>query len=164
MFNADLIVYVANSYDAYDNMTFEKVVGVSPIHNQKNYSFATLKLFEKVFRIISGKIFKAPSVVQKKIFCAGFKDLNYLAEKAHIPLIIYLHPVIEELKTKKYISDGLQIVKFYNQTNKVVLSGLNNDNKQIYYNDDIHYNKNGQSYLAHKLLPTIISQLKINNN
>ena len=46
-FNADMICLVASSHDAYDNMSFNKIVGIFPNYPNKQYKIAIYEFYER---------------------------------------------------------------------------------------------------------------------
>ena len=119
-FSADLIIYICNSGDAYDPMTFERVVGVSDTHTKHNYSLGTIKLTEKVLNVIKDRLNKKINFAKKKprLLTAGFSNINDLSNKLNIPLLIYIHPDVQEVDNKKYNEEGTLIIDFYKSKNR----------------------------------------------
>ncbi|AUD06423.1 hypothetical protein [Spirosoma pollinicola] len=166
-FNADLMIYVCGSGDAYDNMTFEKIVGVSSVHPDKNYIFGIKKLVDKGYGVINNtfkKIFpeeKSPEVKEKnQKFNSGFSDLDSLARRLNIPFLIYLHPDLDEISKKQYSKDGKLIIDFYTTRHRKVIRELNLGAKKEYYLDGIHINAEGQLFISKNLYEPILNYIK----
>jgi|GEM_PF-725261 len=163
-FGADLFVLVHNSGDAYDNMTFEKVVGVHPNFIAKNYPLASIKLVEKGAGIIQGLVKKysrkeLPKPSGSQLFNSGFKNIDSLARSLNVPLIAFLHATKEEMQKKSYSADGRLILDFYKKQNRTVLKGLDQPMQEAHYLDDIHIDRQGQLFLSQILFEPIRSTL-----
>lgn len=161
-FSADLIVYICNSGDAYDPMTFEKIVGISDTHTKDNYLFGTAKLIEKVsnkFRDYFSKKTQARKIENNKI-STGFFGLDSLAHQLNIPLLIYIHPNIQEINKRQYSREGESIIDFYKKKNRKIIRELNLGVKSEYYKDDIHFNAKGQQFMGRNLFQPIYNIVK----
>lgn len=112
LFGAKAMFLVVSSHDAHDNMTFEKVVGKSVSYPDKQYWFAWAELFDRYLipRLFKKKDNASPdqkvldgSGIRKdgKDFNPGFAALYSIANRAGIPLIVYLHADREELADGK---------------------------------------------------------------
>ncbi|MFD2934179.1 hypothetical protein [Spirosoma flavum] len=161
-FSADLIVYICNSGDAYDPMTFEKIVDVSDTHPGKNYKFGTIKLIKKglnAFKNIFAKKVETQEVDTQKL-SSGFSNLDSLANKLNIPLLIYMHPDIQETTNGQYNKKGKLIIDFYTGRNRKIISELDLAIKKEYYKDDIHFNTKGQLFMSDNLFQPIYNSVK----
>lgn len=162
-FGADLIVMVNNSGDAYDNMTFEKVVGVKPNFPSKNHALASFGLFEKVTSTIAGK-FKKRNAVKKdlklKKFDPGFENIDSLATKLNVPLLVYLHATTQEMDAKKYSEEGQLILDFFAKKNRQVIRELDFPLDKNFYLDEIHFNGAGQHFMSDNLYNPIYNFIK----
>ena len=161
-FSADLIIYICNSGDAYDPMTFEQVVGVSDTHTKHNYSLGTIKLTEKVLNLIKDRLNKKIDVVEQKPhrLTAGFSNINDLSNKLNIPLLIYIHPDVQEIDNKKYNEEGTLIIDFYKSKNRAVIKELDLGIQKKYYKDNIHFNTEGQQFMSENLLAAILQSYR----
>lgn len=161
-FSADLIVYICNSGDAYDPMTFEKIVGESDTHTKNNYLFGTAKLIEKVSNKCKG--YFSNKVETRKIennkISTGFISLDSLAHHLNIPLLIYIHPDIQEINKRRYSRQGESIINFYRNRNRTIIKELDLGVKSEYYKDDIHFNAKGQRFMSRNLFLPIYNIVK----
>lgn len=166
-FNADLMVYVCGSGDAYDNMTFEKIVGVSSVHPDRNYIFGIKKLVDKGFGVFNNtykRLFPEKKSPEEKKnnqkFNSGFSNLDSLARRLNIPFLIYLHPDLDEISKKQYSKDGKLIIDFYTARHRMVIQELNLGAKEDYYLDGIHINAAGQLFISKNLYDPIYNYIK----
>ncbi|GAB3641449.1 hypothetical protein [Spirosoma arcticum] len=162
-FNADLLIYICNSGDAYDPMTFERIVGVSDTHTKHNYSLGTIKLAEKVLNMIKDKLNKKVDAAKQKPhrLTTGFSHINDLANKLSIPLLIYIHPDTQEIDKKEYNEEGASIINFYKSKNRTVIKELYLGIKKDYYKDNIHFNATGQQFMSKELLAAILQNSRV---
>lgn len=155
-FNAKKIYLFVSSHDAFDNMTFEKIVGVSKSHPDKQYASALYELTDRY--IIPKLTFKKQiqaSVVdhipEGVPFNSGFENFNDYAIKHHIPFTLFLHASIPELKEGHYNSLGQKIIDFANRNHITLIQDLRlmttND-----YVDQLHINAAGQKKIAAAVL------------
>ena len=78
-----------------------------------------------------------------------------------IPFMIYLHPEIVEIEQRRYDKQGLEIIQFANQRKiPLVLELEKRPNHALLYRDQVHYNAEGQRYLADQLYPIFIDYLR----
>ncbi|MFD1145337.1 hypothetical protein ACFQ4C_29695 [Larkinella insperata] len=164
-FNADLIVMVNNSGDAFDNMTFKKVVGVKSSMPSDNYALASFKLFKKVNDTLLSKFKKGISEDQDvqpegRSFNTGFNDIDSLATCLKVPLIVYLHASQKELVEKKYSQEGQLIIDFFTKRNRKVIKELDFALDKKYYLDEIHFNSEGQHFMGENLYRWIYKAMK----
>ncbi|TAE28685.1 MAG: hypothetical protein EAZ91_14450 [Cytophagales bacterium] len=161
-FGADMVVLVANSGDAFDPMTFQSVVGISPDHIDKNSDFAWAKIIQKGLPNVTPSfrredtIDKAPIAEGKPELIAGFARLRQLANQLHVPFVVFMHQQMTELAAGKLEAGGVAIVDFCkSQQIQVVQSNF----RESSYQDVIHLNCEGQQELASTLQPVIATQL-----
>lgn len=159
LFGAKAMFLVVSSHDAYDNMTFEKVVGKSVSYPDKQYWCAWAELFDRYLipRLFKKKDKSSPdqkvldgSGIRKdgKVFNPGFAALDSIAKKADIPLIVYLHADKEELASGKYNDQGQQIIQWANKNNVTLIKELDYHFTEKDYRDGIHMSCGGQRKLA----------------
>ena len=88
-------------------------------------------------------------------FNPGYEQLYNMAKADSIPFFIYLHPEISEVELGHYNDQGEEIIQFANQNNIRLIQELNLGIKLKYYRDTdvIHYNDQGQLFLANNLYP-----------
>ena len=170
IFNAQAMILVCSSHDAYDTMTFKKVVGVYPNYPDKQYFSAIYELINRYLLPYSYKIIKRykskfdpdeeilndsiqKEFIAKKtnVFNPGFERLKKIAESNNIPLYIFLHAEKKEIENKKYNKMGEEIVSWANKNNIKLITGLDNGENISFLKDKIHYNSAGQKFLSEQL-------------
>lgn len=167
LFNADMIVLVVSSHDAFDNMTFRKTVGTSPDHPAKNTLLAWQMFVKKGLPRIPflQNLFHEtqPSfrdtVLNSNVFNTGFRDFQEISKKNNIPLIIYLHSSTSEIDSHKLVGGGLKIIDFCHQNQIPIIIGLGKEKPQ-FYEDGLHFNNQGQKFLANTLFPFILERIE----
>lgn len=165
LFNSDLIVLVVSSHDAHDNMTKKKIVGISPDHPDRNVLFAWLKLLEKVLPKLGVKlnskktdIHTEQTIAIEKEFNSGFQYFFSTSQKNKIPIMLFLHSELVEIKNNKLNGGGKEIVEFCEKKHISFINGLNYETPNMYL-DNIHYNEYGQRYLANSLYPYLYAYM-----
>tara|TARA_R110002012_G_scaffold190633_1_gene358189 strand:- start:280 stop:1203 length:924 start_codon:yes stop_codon:yes gene_type:complete len=157
-FKAGSFLLFVSSHDAFDIITFEKVVGIHNSYPNKQYFFAINELFDRYLvpkfnylfnkrsnldpdeRVVNGKN------IRKKggYFNTGFDSLKNISDSLSIPLYIYLHADQSELKNGKYNDQGRMIIDWAKNNNINIFQDIdiieNTD-----YRDGIHLNEKGQS-------------------
>lgn len=165
-FEADILFLVASSHDAYDNMTFENIVGNDKNYPQNQYKFAYFEIFDRYLipkfqkLLDSNKTQTAVLGLGKNEFefNTGFADILSLSLNRNIPFIIYLHPEISEINKRAYNDQGQMIIEFAKTNGIEILFGLQGAKKEQ-YQDNIHLNEAGQKHLAGILLPVLKEHL-----
>ena len=160
LFGAKAFLLVVSSHDAYDNMNFQPTVGVHVSFPDKQYVSAIYELVDRylVPRVKSklGKKSLDPDQqvvagvgIDKKggLFNPGFAQLKAMADSAHIPMAIYLHPDMEEYKQHRYNSQGEDIIAWAKENQVPLYLGMDVE-KLENYRDGIHINADGQKELA----------------
>ncbi|TGE04303.1 hypothetical protein [Hymenobacter fodinae] len=161
-FGAKKILLVVSSHDAYDNMNFEKIVGVIPSYPTKQYAFGITELFDRylypryIAQYIAPQETKTPSKNDNLLiskyqegmhFNSGFSHFAAYADSAKIPLLIYLHADQEELKRGAYNSQGAEIIAFCAQHHIPLIKELDYAFQEDDYRDGIHLSDKGQRHL-----------------
>lgn len=167
-FNSKHIFLVVSSHDAYDNMTFDRVVGSDENYPSKQYISAIAELFN---RYIIPRVYpnyyqkqnleKQWGINKKEInskFNIGFEQILAYARSNNISLTIYLHAEEGELKTGSYNQQGEEIIKFAKENKVNIIQDLHHGLKQSYFRDNIHYNKYGQKLMASNIFKFIVAQ------
>lgn len=149
-FDADLIVLVVSSHDAYDNMTFEQVVGKNAGYPNKQSTLAWSKIIEKIMMRIK-EFSMSFSATNDARFNSGFQYFSNLTKKKKIPFIVYLHPDKEEIKRKRFFKIGVEIINFCKTNEVILVDELSLGIDSSYLRDDIHYNEKGQQFCADNL-------------
>ncbi len=177
-FDAKAIILVFSSHDAYDNMSFEKVVGVHPSYPKQQ---ANLAISELMGRYIIPKILQSSAKIihknqksseinellinkQRSSFNSGFKFFSSYSQENQIPLILYLHPELFEISKAAYTENGKKIIEFSKNESIHLINGLSENTDKAFYRDNIHLNNKGQKHLAKCLFPIIVNilQKKVN--
>lgn len=183
VFNAKAIGLVASSHDAYDIMTHAPQVGIDPNLPDKQFRIAIVELWSRYIYPIYFKnirfnhVYYAPAgeavvptpesetyVIRKDgdHFNPGFRELKNIAEQYNIPFFIYLHPEISEVEDGFYNDQGQAIVDYTRQDSVRLIRELDIPPLREYYRkrDVVHYNAEGQKFLADRLFPLFYGYLK----
>lgn len=171
LFRAKAMFLLVSSHDAHDNMDFQPIVGVHPAYPDKQYKLA---LWELMDRYVMPRVFKkkstepdpdqkvAQGVGIKKggmVFNSGFDELKAIADSADIPLVVYLHADLDELKKDKYNEQGMEIIDWTKKNKVTLIKELDYNFTEKDYRDGIHINAKGQRKLAdimEKIMPEYI--------
>ena len=164
LFGSKAMFLLVSSHDAYDNMDFQKVVGVHEAYPDKQYLSAIGELVGRyiVPRTI-GKMFSGGGQnvdpdkqvlngigIQKKgkSFNPGFTQLKQIADSAGIPLYVCLHPDQGELEDGNYNKQGQEIISWCNANSIHLIEELDEGISSDMYRDGIHTNEKGQRFEA----------------
>lgn len=166
-FGADLIMLVFSSGDAHDNMSFKPVVGLSDNYPDKNVQWAWEKIGSFGPEILKVMIHKRDQkainqellINEAAEFNPGFAYFDSLTKTKCISFGIYLHKTTDEIKRKKLVKGGNEIIAFCRQHHIPVVQA---NEQPAMYIDNIHLNKKGQRFLAQALFPFIKSHLQPN--
>ena len=163
LFEAKGMFLLVSSHDAYDNMDFQKVVGVHPSYPDKQYLTAWGELICRYIyprtigkMIGGGKLLDPDAKVLNGIgihkngkeFNSGFAQLKTMADSANIKLIVCLHPDQEELTVKRYNGQGQEIIKWCETNSVQLIKELDEGITKEMYRDGIHTNAKGQRFEA----------------
>ena len=163
LFEAKGMFLLVSSHDAYDNMDFQKVVGVHPSYPDKQYLTAWGELIcryiypRTIGKMIGGGKLLDPDAkglngigIHKngKEFNSGFAQLKTMADSANIKLIVCLHPDQEELTVKRYNGQGQEIIKWCETNSVQLIKELDEGITKEMYRDGIHTNAKGQRFEA----------------
>lgn len=183
-FNASIMCLVASSHDAFDLMTHADQVGIDPNLPDKQFKIALVELWSRYLYPIYFKdikfnhVYYAPKIDsvgtvgdQRGIwkggdhFNPGFGELADMARNNEIPFFIYLHPEKSEIEAGQYNEQGLDIIEFARQDSIRLIRELDQPPPLSYYRekDVIHYNRDGQKFLADRLFPIFEAYLKERN-
>ncbi len=161
-FNAKLMILFVSSHDAYDNMTFENIVGHHESYPDNQYALASFELLMRY--ALPGMIgpltdnSEARQLVINKNgedFNPGFEFIKNYTKTLNIPLIICLHAEEAEMNENKYNSQGEEIIRFCKKNNVKLISGLEVGENLSHMRDQIHLNSKGQKLWANVLLKEI---------
>ncbi|GAB2464558.1 hypothetical protein GCM10011375_35810 [Hymenobacter qilianensis] len=158
-FRAKGVLLVVSSHDAYDNMTFEKIVGIHPNYPNTQYHSAICEVlvryiyypyikdfFTQKERVTSSKTDQLLINKYKRgaNFNNGFSAFKSYCDSAKIPLTIYLHADISELRFRRYNAHGQLIIEFC-ESNKIrLVKELDYNMQPQDYRDNIHLSHSGQ--------------------
>jgi hypothetical protein len=155
-FGAKYIYLFVSSHDAYDVMRFQKVVDIDESYPSSQHVSAIAELFSRYFipRIVKAVGLKKPSVVEEgdQEFNSGFSSFVDYASANSIPLVIYLHAEIDELKAGSYNEQGEKIIHFADRNGIPIIKDLELDLGSQEFSDYIHVNETGQRNIAHRVL------------
>lgn len=164
-----LFLFVS-SHDAYDNMNFEKIVGVNESFPDKQFKLAWMELVERYLlpRMGFGQSWSSNETdylgISKKTkeskFNSGFASFASYSQMHNIPLTIYLHADKRELKTRSYNEQGQEIIRFCEVNDIPLIKDLENGLDSTDYRDDIHLNNKGQKKISEILFNYIITSRK----
>jgi lysophospholipase L1-like esterase len=95
-------------------------------------------------------------------FNPGYQQILDLAKTAGIPLFIYLHPETSEIELGHFNDQGDEIIRFAEANNIRLINEFDLGIKRDYYRklDVVHYNNEGQVFLANNLYPIFLEYLK----
>lgn len=164
-FDAQAMVLVCSSHDAYDRMTFVPVVGVWPNYPKEQYKLAIWELIDRYlvpyFKVLTrtrqyadpdAEVEKKAAdrqVIQKSpYFVKGFDDLKQMADSLGIPMYVYLHAELGEVESGRFNEMGQQIIQWADSAQVMLLNGIKEGEHAEMYHDAIHFNEKGQRHLA----------------
>lgn len=163
-FGAKEIFLFVSSHDAYDNMSFDKTVGVNVNFPNKQYTFALYELWDRYLRYRLPPFFhkSAPPAPQENLgiskqsettrFNPGFDSLFAYSRRRNVPLTLYLHAEKSELNAGVYNAQGQEILRVAQANAIPVIEDLRNGLTLADFRDDIHINAKGQKRLASSVL------------
>jgi len=169
-FGAKSIYLFVSSHDAYDNMNFQKIVGINQSFPDKQYLLALYELVDRYLIPRLKSIFKKTvsnsdnlGINKKKdnsVFNTGFLSFLSYSKEKNIPLVIFLHAERAELKNGIYNEQGQEIIQFAKSNNIQLISDLDNGLSINEFRDNIHINEKGQRLLAMRVLAEMNDSLK----
>jgi len=170
LFDADIVVLVVSSHDAYDNMTNAKIVDNHPQFFSRNYYLAWGKLIERGWQQIERWVLKRNNqqkvknsdlgISQSSNFNSGFDYFRKISSQYNIPFVIYLHPSFKEFKDQSMSDLGREIIE-YSEINQIdIIQEIKTPLEGKHYRDGIHYSEIGQKHLAKTLFPKITNLIE----
>jgi hypothetical protein len=166
-FNAKMIILFVSSHDAYDNMTFEKTVGVNQSYPHEPYPLALLELIDRYLKPRLLSIFENDPETDGLMinkdgtkFNPGFEFFKNYTQAHSIPFIVCLHAESKEVETGKYNSQGEEILAYCASNNIKVISGLEIGEQLSDFRDQIHINESGQKRWANSLYNEIYQTIE----
>lgn len=164
LFGAKAMLLLVSSHDAYDNMDFQKIVGVHASYPNRNYLTAWGELicrylYPRTIGKLTGwegqnvdpdqQVLNGIGIHKSgKVFNPGFDQLKEMADSAGIPLIVCLHPDQQELQKKEYNLQGKEIINWCRKNGITPILELNEGISTEMYRDGIHTNEKGQRFEA----------------
>jgi len=162
-----MIVLVFSSHDYFDAMGFERIVGVNSTYPTKNPSFAIEDFISGyLLPAIKYRFYPKDNAKNEAFYYLESKTMNtgwnYFIEycKSHrIPLLVYLHAQKSEAHNGEYNKYGQQLIQFLDSSHVATVLELNAKPDTTLYRDFIHFNKEGQHYMATNLEPVVLKML-----
>lgn len=142
LLQADAVVIVLSSHDAYDRMTFEPVVGHHPSYPAERPRFAlSAELHRWTHRLNDRR------PLRDRSFADGWRSLRDTAVVRGLPFTVVLHPELGELAMGRYDGRGARILDSLSAWNVPVVTTIDRMDSTM-YTDRIHLNDRGQAALA----------------
>ncbi|MBK8613713.1 MAG: hypothetical protein IPN85_09500 [Flavobacteriales bacterium] len=146
-FEADAIILVFSSHDAYDRMTFTPIVGVHPSYPDHRPLFAWSIVMDRLL-YRAGRGYRPPA--ERGAFVDGWKALRDTTASLRIPLVVLLHPELGELTMGHYDDRGQRILDSLHAWHVPVIELLDGSDASL-YTDRIHLGNAGHQRLAEVL-------------
>lgn len=178
-FGASAMILVCSSHDAFDVMTHVPVVGVVPTYPDRQYKLAWAELIDRYIvprirmmfwrtkvkldpdqQVVKNIEFKNTVRQKSVLFDKGFDQLLEIAREKNIPMAIYLHAELDEVKAGSYNEMGQMIIKWAEAHGVKLVEGLKAGEKENMYHDKIHFNEAGQRFMAMQLVKMYDEYLK----
>ena len=167
-FDARMIVLFVSSHDAYDNMTFEKTVGVNQSYPNEPYMLAILEVLDRYLKPrllgLFGSSSKTDDLMINKgggQFNPGFDFFRDYSRKNNIPFLLCLHAERQEVEEGNYNAQGREILDYCARNNIKLISGLQIGEQLSDFRDQIHINEAGQKRWAETLYKEIRQTIEI---
>ena len=98
-------------------------------------------------------------------FNPGYKELVDMAKENNIPFFIYLHPETSEVDSGRFNDQGNEIIAFAKENNVRLINefGFGISTRLYRKMDVIHFNNEGQVFLANNLYPLFLDYLNKKN-
>jgi hypothetical protein len=150
-FEADGLIAVFSSHDAYDRMTFGPLVGLHPSYPDRRPRLAlTAQLDRLLYRAGLGH----RPARERGAFVDGWRALHDTCSSLGIPFTVLLHPELGELAMGHYDDRGRRILDSLNAWQVPVVELLPLMDSSL-YTDRIHLDNAGQRKLASTLAEVI---------
>jgi len=157
-FKAKDIYLFVSSHDAYDNMSFEKIVDKNVSFPSRQYKLAIGEFLDRYVgprlkAFMGGKAqgVDALGINKKKktsAFNSGFLSFFNYAEEHKLPFRIFLHAERQELNRGEYNEQGKAIIQFAKEHEIPIILDLQNGLSIIHLRDDIHIDAKGQQLVV----------------
>ena len=159
-FTFQAMIKVFSSHDAHDNMHFKKVVGKHPAWPNQQPAFALTDAWfngawPKIKSWLGMGNYNYLKGFDDSAFNPGWKKTYKYCKKNNIPLLVYLHPEVEELKAGTFNENGQEIIRFLEKKKIPYVTGIHENNNEDFYIDNIHLNDQGHRVMADLLLPIV---------
>ena len=155
-FNYDMVILLFSSHDYHDNMHFRDVVGEEP-------AWPDHQPLTAIGDVISNFLIPKLSSKSQYDYLEGFDDspinpgwslfINE-SKKTGIPLLVYLHPEVSELKSNAWNQNGTELQNLLDTNNVNWINGITFE-KESDYLDNVHLDGNGHRTLADVLFNEI---------
>lgn len=146
-FDADGIIILFSSHDAYDRMTFTPIVGVHPSYPDHQPLLALSRAIDQ-WRYRYSEAHSTPR--ERGPFVNGWRALADTARTLGVPLVVLLHPEQGELTMGHYDDRGQRILDSLRAWDVPVVELLDSLEHR-HYTDRIHLGNGGQHRLAEVL-------------
>ncbi len=170
-FNAKMLVLVFSSHDYFDNMGFEREVGVNSSYPAKNPPLAINDFFQNyLVPVIETRFFPPDIKKNESMYYLNSKNMNsgwdyfiQYSKQKKIPLLVYIHGEKIEAANHAYNKYGKWLLKYLSDAHVPYIADVNLNPDQKFYRDFIHFNKAGQRFMANAMEPDILKTLTKNN-
>lgn len=156
IFGADLIILVVSSHDARDHMTFEKKIGTSKQPDKQSFlAWSRLVQLLTIKYQNTKQKSSLPKALENDYLNNGFEYFRNLSVKKKIPLLLYLHASNDENKNRQSLKNKLAITQFCEENKIPYIDELQLGISNYHFRDNIHFNVQGQKFLAENLFLAI---------
>lgn len=166
-FDAKMIILFVSSHDAYDNMTFEKTVGVLKSYPDKPYPLAIVEVVDRYLKPRLLNVIGQASPVDELMinkngteFNPGFEFFKNYTQDRGIPFVVCLHAEGKEVEAGNFNEQGQEILAYCARNNIKMISGLQIGEQPSDFRDEIHINESGQKRWAESLYDEIYQTIK----
>jgi hypothetical protein len=162
-FEFDMIVLIFSSHDYHDNMHHRDVVGIEPAWPSSQPYLAITDMYSNYI------VPKVKSLMGSRYdYLEGFDDaainpgwdlfFDYSLDK-NIPLLVYQHVDINELRAGEWTSDGEKLSKKIEKAGFPLVEGFGIEEEENYI-DNIHINDKGHNAIAESLFKSVVKNIK----
>ncbi|MEO6287769.1 MAG: hypothetical protein ABIN80_17185 [Dyadobacter sp.] len=97
------------------------------------------------------------------VFNPGYEQIYQMAKDNKVPMFIYLHPEISEIELGHFNDQGDEIIRYAKEKDIRLINEFRYDISPKYYRkmDVVHFNSNGQVFLADNLYPLFQEYLNL---
>lgn len=168
-FEYDLIILIFSSHDFHDNMHHRKVVGIQPAWPDEQPYLAVTDLYtgylKPKFKAFLGTNYDYLEGFDDSAVNPGWEHFFEKARLLNIPLVVFHHATINELRDHSYMTSGDSLEMLVRSNTEYYISGLHLE-RQTDYLDDIHLSGSGHALIADTLYNSIIREdlLNLNSN